>query len=88
MKCLVHNCENHAKEGGGRYLETYQGGELTLVFCCMPCWTFITEMSAGSEKSQIARNVKESLILEIKDKFQDKLIKFTEEVNRVFERGN
>jgi hypothetical protein len=57
LKCLVHQCENHDNEGGGRYLQLQGDGEL--VFFCIPCWAFITCTDKASKNSQVARNGKE-----------------------------
>jgi len=50
QKCMVHNCKNHAHEGGG-VMPVING---TPYFICSPCYQFL---SCGTGKfSQLYRN--------------------------------
>lgn len=70
MKCLVHQCENHQHEGSGTYLTVFTESpneEMVgkLMWCCLPCWVFITCADKASKYSQVARNGKDLLKVEL-----------------------
>jgi len=50
MRCIVHNCENHAHEGAG-VVPVMDG---TPHFICGPCYTFL--ITSTGIHSQLYRN--------------------------------
>lgn len=56
MKCIVHNCQNTNKQGGGVCMEVGRGSE---VWICNPCFNFI--IKGLGKDSQIFKNVEQIL---------------------------